>query len=244
MKLASYFVLLFLSPGILFAQELPPGTVLPVMLRGAVTAGSAPSGKVVHARVMQDVLAGGHVIIHAGAVLSGMVTRVDSQKGITRVSIRFDRLKAKSKQVPIITAFRAIASYVDVEQAQIPRTGLSRTVPYEAATFVLVGGDVSYRGGGPVMHGNEEVGKPRGDGVLVRVLPNAERGCATPADDNSTPQSLWVFSSNACGIYGLRNVSVSDRGLTSGEFTLLSHESEIKLHSGDGLLLTVISATR
>jgi hypothetical protein len=32
--------------------------------------------------------------------------------------------------------------------------------------------------------------------------------------------------------------------LNSGEFTLMSSEKEIELHSGDGLLLTVITPAR
>jgi hypothetical protein len=227
------------------AQSAPTaGTTVPVMLNQTVNSAHARPGSIVRARLMQEVRWSASSKINAGATLVGQVTRIDRGPNGVRISIRFDHLEARSKEVPVTTSLRALASYVGVAQSQVPPTGTSRAVPYDAATLVLVGGDVSYRGGGPVMHGPENVGKPSGDGVLVRVLPNPERGCTTPVDSSTEPQSLWVFSSDACGAYGLPKVSVADRGLNSGEFTLTSPGTEIELHSGDGLLLTVITPAR
>jgi hypothetical protein len=246
MRFVHVLLVLLLPNAVLFAQELVPGTIIPVMLKHSVSTRNAHPGDAVHARVMQDVISGRTKIIRSGAVLAGEIIRIerDPKKSATRISLRFDQVESHGTRTPVVTSLRALASYVAVEQALIPPIGTSRTVPYEASTFVLIGGDVSYRGGGPVMHGNENVGKPSGDGVVAQVLPNPERGCTSPIDSNVTPQSLWVFSSNACGTYELPTLNIVDRGLSSGEFTLSFPERGIELHSGDGLLLTVITPSR
>lgn len=155
-------------------------------------------------------------------------------------------LIAHGHTVLVTTALRALASFTDIEEALIPPMGTDGMTPYQDATLVLIGGDVSYRGGGPVIHQGLEVGKPDGDGVVVRLLPNPERGCASAYDSQSTRQSLWVFSANACGIYGLAHLQVARRGLQSesGFFSISSQDGPVSLHSGDGLLLTVIAPSQ
>jgi hypothetical protein len=79
-------------------------------------------------------------------------------------------------------------------------------------------------------------------GVLVRVSPNEAGGCRGAIDDNNNPQGLWVFSSDACGPYGLSKARITDAGRTDpiGTFTLELQTRKTKLQSEDAMLLRVI----
>jgi hypothetical protein len=161
-----------------------------------------------------------------------------------RISLRFDTLKISRQRTPIATHLRAIASFVEVEQAQIPPTGPDRGTPEAAWTTVQIGGDTVYRGGGPVEGAFGNVGKPVYDGVLSRLSPNQDRGCRGPIDANDAPQALWVFSSDACGLYGLPHLKIAHAGRTDpkGEIILESTKGKVNVRSGAGLLLRVDSA--
>lgn len=75
-------------------------------------------------------------------------------------------------------------------------------------------------------------------GVLVHVKANPEMGCRGPVGEDA-PQALWVFSADACGVYGLRGVTiVRFPGHHPGEFTLHFKKKDMKLSSGSVLLLT------
>jgi hypothetical protein len=52
---------------------------------------------------------------------------------------------------------------------------------------------------------------------------------------------LWVFSSDACGLYDFSNVTLTHAGRTNpvGEITLESRKGDFNIPSGSGLLLRV-----
>ena len=52
---------------------------------------------------------------------------------------------------------------------------------------------------------------------------------------------MWVFSSDACGTYGLSQIRVTHVGRTEpvGVIVLTSEKSQLKLPSGAGMLLRV-----
>ncbi|WP_228370685.1 hypothetical protein [Candidatus Korobacter versatilis] len=223
---------------------IPPGNVLPISLNQTTKADHTHPGAAISGRLMQDVPLPAGAKIREGATVSGTV--VQASPDGKQITLRFDSLDDHGTKQPILSGFRAHASYMAVSQVFIPPSGLDRSTPYSTATLILIGGDVSYRGGGPVTHGNDPVGKPVGEGVLVKVLPNPDRGCDTPYDRNDTEQALWAFSSDACGMYGYIHRKMVDRGLLngSGQFTLATAKGKIKLQKGDGMLLIVISPTR
>ena len=102
-----------------------------------------------------------------------------------------------------------------------------------------------YRGGGPVVNGFGEVGKPVPNGVLVHVSSQPGSKCRGEIDGNDRLQALWVFSSDACGIYDMPDVTIIHAGRTSplGEFTLLSGKGNLNIRAGSGILLRVIDKT-
>jgi len=228
------------------ADSIPPGTVLPVLLNSTLSSTKSKPGQIVTARIMQDVPLPDGRTIRAGATVIGRVTAVTSASNgnHARISLRFDTLKISRQRIPIATNLRAIASLAEVEQAQLPITGPDRGTPESAWTTVQIGGDVVYRGGGPVEGTLGNVGKPVDGGVLSRLSQNPDRGCRGAVDANDAPQALWVFSSDACGPYSLPHLTIAHAGRTDpvGEIILETTKGEVNVHSGAGMLLRVDSA--
>ena len=109
---------------------------------------------------MQDVPLSQGSKIHAGAKVAGHVIDVKPANGTNgaQVSIRFDTLIVSKQRVAITTNLRALASMMAVEAAQVPDTGPDRGTSQNAWNTDQIGGEVVYRGGGPVADGLQFVG--------------------------------------------------------------------------------------
>jgi hypothetical protein len=226
-----------------FSQEvIPSGTMIPIQLNSSFSLKTNP-GHVITARVMQDVPLSTGATIRAGAKVSGRVLNVTPPGSGTdaQISFVFDKLVLSKRTVPLSMDLRAIASFVEVDQAQIPETGPDRGTPENAWTTIQVGGDVDYRGGGPVTEGSTIVGKPTFQGVLSQVASKTGTNCRGALDGNDEPQALWVFSSDACGVYGFPGVVVAHAGRTSplGQITLATRHGHLNVSGGTGMLLRV-----
>ena len=82
-------------------------------------------------------------------------------------------------------------------------------------TTQQIGGDVVYRGGGPVTTSwGEPVGKPVSDGVMSRLL--APRREPVLKGVQCTPSeklhALGLFASTACGVYGFADLTIAQDG--------------------------------
>ncbi len=231
-----------LSAGLRADESIPAGTILPATLNFTLSSAKSKPGQVVTARIMQDVILFAGPPIHAGAKVTGRITNVTpaSSGSPASVSLRFDILKTSSGEIPIATHLRALASFVDVEQAQLPINGADRGTPESAWTTIQIGGEVVYRGGGKVKGRGGTVGIPVDNGVLSRPAPNPARGCPGEFNREAPRQSFWVFSSDACGAYGLPHLAIR-RGQTDpvGVISLESSEGQVVVHSGAGILLEV-----
>jgi hypothetical protein len=228
------------------ATSIPEGTILPLRLNTALFTARSKPGQIVTARIMQDVPLPDGRTIPAGATVIGHVTSLTPLlKGSpARISLRFDTLKTSRQRIPITTNLRALASFVEVEQAQIPVNGPDRGTPEDAWTTVQIGGDTVYRGGGPVDGAFGKVGTPVYDGVLDELNANPDGGCRAAVGSNDAPQALWVFSSDACGTYGLPHLKIIHSGRTrpAGEVILESTKDQVNVHAGAGMLLRVDSS--
>lgn len=218
---------------------IPQGTILPVRLNSSLYSSKAKPGEVVTAKIMQDVPLPNGEKIRAGSRVVGQVVDVSTDDpNAQRISLKFDQLIASGRAIPIRTVLRAVAGFETVVQAGIPTDG---PVSSPIAT-TQIGGDAAYTSGGEVDSADGAVvGKSVNNGVLDQANANQAKGCRGMIDDNKAPQAMWVFSSNACGAYGLTDLRIAHTGRTEplGVIVLASAKGELKLTSGAGMLLRI-----
>lgn len=231
------------SPALLAQEMVPAGTILPVRLTSTLSSTGAKPGQILSARVMQDVPLPNGRSIRAGARVSGRVLDVapGAQGRPATVSFVFDKLAFSKRTVSITTNLRAVASALEVNGAELPESSGDRGTPYVAWVTDQVGEEIVYRGGGHVMNGEQIVGEPVSDGVLARVSAKPGSQCRGSIAGNDRPQALWVFSSDACGIYGYSDVRIGHAGRTDpiGKITLEFEGRDPKVRAGSGMLLRV-----
>lgn len=217
-------------------NELPAGTLLPVALGHGINTDKLHAGDQVHAKVMQSIPG---TPVRRGARVVGRVVAVNSSgNGPAMVAIRFDAVHSQGRVVPVATDLRAVASPMEVQMAQVPEDMSDRGLTPETATTQQIGGDQVYRGGGPVARGTKAVGKPVPYGVEAVPQPSANGPCRG-AQGNGQPQALWLFSTDACGVYGFGNLHIEHAGYTSGTIVLSSSAGNVKVGGGSALLLHV-----
>jgi hypothetical protein len=217
---------------------LPAGTFLPVSLDHGLNAKKLHSGQMIHARVMQSIPG---TQVHRGAQVIGRVVRVQTQsRGPATLELRFESVESHHRRIPVHTDLRAIASPLEVELAQIPEEMSSRGLTPETWDTQQIGGDQVYRGGGPVAESNKPVGKPVAYGVEVTPRSSPGTPCRAEIGDNTHPQALWLFSANACGVYGFPNLHIEHAGRANGGAIVLTARSgKLNLGGGSALLLRV-----
>lgn len=240
MRYASMIVTVLAMSAVARAQSaLPPGTLLPVSLNKGIKASSAHPSQEIRARVMQDIPG---TSIHRGAQVIGHVVHSEAAKnGPARLEISFDTVRQHGRRISIQSNLRAMASFLEVEQAQVPEEMSSRGLTPETWTTQQVGGDQVYRGGGPVAVGNTTVGRPTPYGAVGLPLSQSAQKCRGEMSGNSNPQAFWLFSTSACGVYGFPNIHIEHAGRTDpqGIIILITENGKLVLNSGSGLLLRV-----
>jgi hypothetical protein len=243
-KLISLMVFLVAAGVIYGATLIPDSSILPARLEMTLSSKDSKPGEVITTRIMQNVPLPGTFKLPAGSKLTGQVISVQPASGDTGGSITFrlDTLHLAHEAAHLILRLRAAASYLEVRQAELPRNG-DQSGPGTATTTVQIGGDTVYRGGGPVRNRSGVTGKPVDGGVLVRLDANPGRGCRNDGTGERA-QALWLFSSDACGTYGLEDVSIvqpvkNSTGAANGEITLKAAKGNVMLHDGSGFLLRV-----
>ena len=235
----------------LMAQEIPAGTVIPVMLRTTLDARKAKVGQKIEAQVMQDVPLFSQTRIRTGAKLVGHVvevTRPSAASGSrgSRIAISFDRLLMGGAAIPVTTSLRSLASMMEVFEAQLPTNAID-DYGTTAADWVTVqiGGNVVYRGNGTVMTDGQVVGKSTiGGDVTAKLIASGDGTCRGTAAGNDREQALWLFSPSACGAYGFAELKIVHAGRHDpvGQIILAS-DKNVHVPAGSGLLLRVTAAS-
>jgi hypothetical protein len=110
----TYF--LFASIGLAGQVYVPAGTILPSRLSSSIDTHENKPGDRVAARLMQDLPLGAHSRVPAGSRLIGDI--IDVQQ--SSVTLKFDRLVAHKRTIDIRTNLRAIASMMEIDDAQLP----------------------------------------------------------------------------------------------------------------------------
>lgn len=235
MKIPGVALLCLLPVALLAQSPVPAGTVLPVQLDTGLNARRLHTDEVIRARIMQDIPG---TPIRRGAHLVGHVVQVTPDE----MTIRFDAVVERDRRIPITVSLRALASMMEVEEAQIPEGAPSRGLPPEDWNTRQIGGDIVYRGGGPVARGMETVAEPTAYGAVGPVAANPP--CRSVVDGNDRAQALWLFSTDACGVYGYSDVTLQHAGRTApvGTIRIAGRSGKLNVRGGSGLLLRVVGS--
>lgn len=239
-------VVLFLLAATGFAQEIPVGTVFPVMTNHSVDSRKSKPGDRISARLMQDVTLASGEQIRAGAKIDGRVVETTAAPGKdgSRLIIRFDRLVFGKKEFPVTVSLRALAATQDVFSAQLPTSNFDEYGTSTSDwTTVQVGGAAVYLGDGTVRDAMDIVGRAPGYGIVsAKLLPAPKRGCPAIHAEIGREQSLWVFSPWACGTYGFEDLNIAHHGTTPPVGTIeLTSTRPIQVRGGSGWLLRVVA---
>jgi hypothetical protein len=239
-------LIVLLTATVAFSQQIPAGTVLPVMTNTTVDAGKAKPGDKLSARLMQDVVLPSGEKIRRGAKLEGQVVQASSSNSTSAtLAVRFDRLISDGKQFPLTVRLRALASMMDVFDAQLPVGTFDDYGPsIDDWTTVQVGGAAVYLGDGTVRDGMQVIGRAPGYGIVTaKLVPAPKLGCKAIPAESQSDQSLWVFSPWACGTYGFEDLTIAHHGVTSPVGTIeLTASARFRVKAGSGWLLCVVAA--
>jgi hypothetical protein len=237
-----------LAPGmpVEHSNTLPAGLILPVALQQATSVEHAQPGQPIEARIMQDVPLDSHDKIPTKSRVTGSIVSVVKGSDDTGVelSLKFDKLEYHKQTIPIVVGLRAMAPFEAVRAAQLPLTGADSGTPSGWGDTVQIGGDIRFGDGGKVISRHKQVvGKGVIGGVLVHVYAALGAGCEGASNGDDRLQALWVFSSDACGVYGLPKVEISRKGESdpTGVITLKFEKTDAKLEAGTAMLLRVMA---
>lgn len=230
---------LLCGASMLAAQELPAGTVLPVLMNTAVDAKKDKPGRRLEGVLKQEVQLPAGKKIRSGSHVVGHILEVSRpEDGGFRIVLAFDQLQVEGHAIPLSITVRAVATKADVFNAGLPISAGSDTVSSDEWTTRQVGGDVVNRGRRAVASADAIVGRWDG-GVWAQLTPAPEAGCPA-SDGNGQLQAMWVFSTSACGVYGLPDVRLIHAGRTPPiGHVVLESPRDLKIGDGSGWLLVV-----
>jgi hypothetical protein len=228
------------------SSQLPVGLILPTRLNDTLKVKDLQKGTIVELRVMQDIPLPDRDKIPMKSLVRGSVVSAakDSDGPGVNIALAFTQVADKDQNFSIATSLRAIASFMTVRDAQTPLNGIDTGSPPGWANTVQIGGDIRYGDGGPVRNRHKQrVGKGVLGGVLVHIAANPSLGCDGPIKGEDYLQALWVFSSDACGVFGMKEVKLSHSGSSDpvGEFTLHFEKDDMKLDAGTAFLFQVVN---
>jgi hypothetical protein len=237
--------LLLLQLTAALAQQIPTGTVLPVMANSSLDSTRSKPGDKFTGRLMQDVALSSGEKIRAGAKIEGQVVESSSPGGANgaRLVVRFDRLIFGDKQTPVMVSLRSLASMNEVFNAQLPVNTFDEYGTSSSDwNTIQVGGAAVYRGDGTVRSAMDIVGRATDYGaVTAKLLPAPKLGC--PASSTDGEQSLWVFSPWACGAYGFDDLTIAHHGNNPPVGTIeLTSPKSVHVRGGSGWLLRVVAS--
>ena len=228
------------------AGSVPSGTILPVILRTSFSFENSKAGELLHGEIAQDVpLPDGTTIRRGSRILGHIVSATPaSNADPAKISLQFDKLYLQDQSVPLVTNLRAIAGFMEIQEAGVPTESPAEGSPSNWLDTQQIGGDSVYGVDGPVMSADDTskvIGKSVNGGVLVQASGKPGTRCRGAVNGDEFPQALWVFSGDACGAYGLEHLKIAHSGRTDpkGTIVLTSESPKLKLRSGDGLLLRV-----
>lgn len=226
-----------------------PGTAIPILFTRSLEAGKSKVGDVVQAQTMQEVELADGRIAPKGTKLLGHVlasARLQHNSGqrspsdTSTLSFQFDSATVQGSAVPISVALRVLASRVTATDAMTPRY---LDVKDHIGTFTLIGGDLYLRTDTDVVTpGSKVVGFKDNQGVFGKLKAGSGSDLRCAASD--APQSLAIFSPEACGLYGFEGVSVTPASEPGGAIMLHSDSGNVNVYAYSAAFLQVVAPTR
>ncbi len=214
------------------AQEIPAGTVIPVMVTVKIDSAKAQAGQPITGKVMEQVPLANNLDIAAGAKVYGHIQQVipAAEGEPSSVTVAFESVMIHGRPVPIHANLRALASMMAVYDAQVPLFEPD-TTPRSAVMLTPVGGEAAFRPDDPEKDARK----------LVRFSGPLPEGCGGRIDMEGGTGSLWVFSPYACGVYGFgKGVVIVKNGSAEPEGDIvLGSRKNFTMEAGSGWLLRV-----
>jgi hypothetical protein len=235
---------IFLLSAIAIAQDLPAGVVIPVMLNSELNAKKDAAGKKLDGKVMQEVPLSSGAPISKGARVTGHIVNVSKEGSSgSNITLRFDTIEDRGRTIHLTAALLALASMASVADAQAPinNTGES-TDSADRWVTRQVGGDIVNRQQHKAGSSEGVMGIwLEGGSVLIQLTPNPDAGCPG-GPGYKAAQAVWIFSSAACGTYGLNGIIIASTGANApaGEIMLGSSEN-LAVRGGSGWMLMTIA---
>ncbi|HLJ29511.1 MAG TPA: hypothetical protein VKY85_22570 [Candidatus Angelobacter sp.] len=210
------------------SAAVPQGTAVVVELAKSLNARKARSGDAVKAKVIQDVISSGQIVIHRGSTLIGHVTEA---KGFSQdeprsvLGVVFDRVALKGGEEMACNA---------VLQALAPP--VQEPDPLASSTY-----------DGSLARGSQPVSRSRGTDWTVdprdridHQKQDALDAAADPSHYGTGTNTLHhgLLGSGNHGVFGMPGVSLkADAGVPAPE--LVSTKADIKLETGTQMVLEV-----
>src|SRR5579863_4316594 len=99
-------------------NALPAGTILPASLDHALNSHRVHPGQEIRAEIMQDIP--GTTVRRHNRLVGHVIGVSGGASGAARLEIRFDAVEAHGRRIPVSVNLRALASFLEVEEAQVP----------------------------------------------------------------------------------------------------------------------------
>jgi hypothetical protein len=210
-------------------MHIQPGTVIPAELDKSLDAKKIKAGDPVVAKVSQDLLSNGQVVIPAGSKITGHVTQAQTHKGDTasELGIAFDQIALKNgSEIPLHASIQAVAP------------------PPRAAAFAGSGNE-------PMNEGAPASGSTMGGmgqrGGVTGAAGNTPGGAASPYPQDATgapaapapSAGAGVLSTGSQGAVGMKDVALHAGTNPSQGSVLSSDRRNVHLDSGTQLMLRV-----
>ncbi|HEY1802451.1 MAG TPA: hypothetical protein VGG46_16100 [Terriglobales bacterium] len=211
------------APGLHFS----PGTILPVELDKSVDAKKAKPGDPVVAKIDQDLLSNGKIVIPRNSKVMGRVVEVKPSTHddkSSKLGIVFDKIEVKdAPEIPLSAEVQGIGAPVSAVGGNTYGDDM--------------GGPSSGNPGGTTgsspMGGSSSAGSnPSGPamGSASPNMPNSQAGASMPSGQKSAP-----LPRNFQGVRGLRGLTLSQGPMQDS--LLSSQDHNVKLDSGTQILL-------
>lgn len=217
--------------------KLPAGTAIPITFPHTLDASNLKVGDAIVTRTDQVIFAPDGARIPRGSQLAGTVV----EAGQSGLAIRFETLTSRGRTYHVHVALRALASFV-----------LSLDSHSPAADYGSLDWDLYRQVGGnyffpyQTVYSNDwtEVGKSTRDGVFVKLerVEITKSRDRVVCDSTDAVQSVGVFASNACGVYGFDGLTVEAAGTdASGAIRFLTRKRTVKIPRDSSALLLVVA---